>query len=101
MMATTTTEIFFISREAKSPTFRRQLGRFEEWFSRCHNTLHFTARLILGGSEKAESAVQSCRLKVSRIPHDFESEGAFRSWILRLLITEALSILAKPPEKAR
>jgi DNA-directed RNA polymerase specialized sigma24 family protein len=100
-MATATTEIFFISRETKSPAFRRQLDRFEEWFSRCHNTLHFTARLILDGAEKAESAIQSCRLKAARIPHNFDSEGAFRSWILRLLITEALSILAKPPEKAR
>jgi DNA-directed RNA polymerase specialized sigma24 family protein len=101
MMATTTTEIFFISREAKSPTLQRQLDRFEEWFSRCHNTLHFTARLILDGAETAEFAVQSCRLKASRIPHNFDREGAFRSWILRLLITEALSMLPRPPEKAR
>jgi DNA-directed RNA polymerase specialized sigma24 family protein len=95
MMATTKTEIFFIPREAKSPTSRKQLDRFEEWFSRCHNTLYFTACLILGGSKTAESAVQSCRLKASRIPQGFESEGAFRGWILRLLITEALSILSQ------
>ena len=91
-MAFTKTETFK-SRETTSPTSRKQSDRFEGCFSLCHNTLHFTACRILGDSEKAESAVQSCRRKVSRIPHDFESKGAFRSWILRLLIAEALSIL--------
>lgn len=41
----------------------------------------------------AKSAVQNCWTRASRNPPSFESEGPFRSWIMRLLISEALSIL--------
>jgi len=91
-MTTLKTEIFFIPCETKSPTYRKQLDKFDEWFSQCHNTLHFMACLILGASEMAETAVQSCRLRAFRHPRVFESQGAFRGWVLRLLIAEALSI---------
>ena len=41
----------------------------------------------------AERAVRNCRFVASlNLPH-FESEGDFRSWLLRLLIKEALFIL--------
>jgi len=66
--------------------------RFANWFSRCHTTLYITARLILGDSEKAERAVRNCRIGLSRISSTFHSEGAFHSWILRRLISEALAI---------
>jgi DNA-directed RNA polymerase specialized sigma24 family protein len=36
--------------------------------------------------------VQNCWIRACRNPQRFESEGAFRSWVLRLLISEALSI---------
>jgi DNA-directed RNA polymerase specialized sigma24 family protein len=45
----------------------------------------------------AASAVRNCRLKASRNLPTFETEGAFRSWALRLLISEALSILHQRP----
>jgi DNA-directed RNA polymerase specialized sigma24 family protein len=41
----------------------------------------------------AEYAVQNCRFRASRNLPNFENEGPFRSWLLRLLISEALSIL--------
>ena len=41
----------------------------------------------------AEDAVQNCWIRASRNLPSFESEGPFRSWIVRILISEALSIL--------
>jgi DNA-directed RNA polymerase specialized sigma24 family protein len=92
-MTTTTTYIFLKPRETKSPIPREDWDMFDRWFSRCYKTLYFIAYRILVDSEMAVCAVQNCRLKASRNLRCFESEGAFRSWILRLLIGEALSIL--------
>jgi len=66
---------------------------FDEWFTRCHRMLHFVAYRLLGGSERAELAVRNCRLTASCKPPHFEHEGAFRSWLLRVLINEALAIV--------
>lgn len=65
---------------------------FDEWFSRCYGALHFIARRMLGGLEGSERAVQNCHLTASRNPPTFEQEGAFRSWLLRVLIDEASAI---------
>jgi hypothetical protein len=40
-----------------------------------------------------KSAVQNCWQAESRNPRRFEFEGAFRSWLVRVLIDEALAIL--------
>jgi DNA-directed RNA polymerase specialized sigma24 family protein len=69
-----------------------QLDQFANWFSRCRNTLHYMADLILNNSEMAEHAVENCRQKASRNLPGFENEGEFRGWIFRLLISEALRI---------
>ena len=66
---------------------------FEVRFSRCRRLLHFTACRVLGGPERAEDAVENCGLTASRNPPQFEYEGAFRSWLVRVLIDEALAIL--------
>jgi DNA-directed RNA polymerase specialized sigma24 family protein len=66
---------------------------FDDQFSRCRRLLYFMARRVLGGSEGAEEAVKNCLLTATRNPPKFESEGAFRSWLLRILIDEALLIL--------
>jgi mannose-6-phosphate isomerase-like protein (cupin superfamily) len=68
-------------------------GVFEDWFSRCRGLLHFTACRVLGGRDGAELAVENCRITASRNPPRFDREGAFRSWLLRVLINEALAIL--------
>ncbi len=65
---------------------------FESRFSRCCPLLEFLACRILGGHEDVEMAVQNCRIAASRNPPRFEYEGAFRSWLVRVLIDEALAI---------
>jgi DNA-directed RNA polymerase specialized sigma24 family protein len=66
---------------------------FHTRFWRCHRLLHLIACRVLGGPEQADAAIENCRLKASRNPPRFEHEGAFRSWLLRVLIDEALSVL--------
>jgi DNA-directed RNA polymerase specialized sigma24 family protein len=55
--------------------------------------LCFLAYRMLGNPEQARDVVENCRITASRNPPVFESEGAFRSWLARILIDEALSIL--------
>jgi len=62
-------------------------------FSRCHGLLYFTACRVLDDREGAEEAVQNCLLTATRNTQKFKSEGAFRSWLLRIVIDEALQIL--------
>lgn len=62
-------------------------------FSQCRSLLYFIAYRVLDDSEGAEEAVQNCFLTASRSTPKFESAGAFRSWLLRILIDEALLIL--------
>jgi DNA-directed RNA polymerase specialized sigma24 family protein len=64
-------------------------------FSRCRRSLYFIARRVLGSAEGVEEAVQNCLLVASRNPPMFENEGAFRSWLLRILIDETLLILRR------
>jgi DNA-directed RNA polymerase specialized sigma24 family protein len=52
--------------------------------------LHFIACRVLGSSEDAELALQNCWFTAWRSPASFDSDGAFRSWLLRVLIDEAL-----------
>jgi len=74
-------------------TPQEHLVVFEDRFSRCCPLLEFLACRILGGHEDVEMAVQNCRIAASRNPPRFEYEGAFRSWLVRVLIDEALAIL--------
>ena len=64
---------------------------FDARFSRCYELLYFMACRVLGGSEGAEEVIENCRLRASQNPADFEREGAFRSWLVRILMDEALS----------
>jgi len=66
---------------------------FEDEFSRCHQLLTFLAFRILACREEVAAAVQNCRITASRNPPRFECEGAFRNWLARVLIEEALAIL--------
>jgi DNA-directed RNA polymerase specialized sigma24 family protein len=71
---------------------RENSALFNARFVRSRSLLHFTARRILGGSAKAELAVWNCWRTASRNPPQFEHDGAFRSWLFRVLINEALAI---------
>ena len=86
---------FFTStknQELYSSNHQRDIA-FLERFWRCNSLLHFLAYRILGTHEEAGNAVENCRIVASRNPPDFEYEGAFRSWVARILIDEALAIL--------
>jgi len=72
---------------------------FSARFSRCRGLLCFIARKVLRGNERAESAVHNCFVTASRHPPRFEYEGAFRCWLLRVLIDEALLILHEERER--
>ena len=65
---------------------------FEERFRRCRDSLYFIACRVLGSAKAATQAVENCFLKASRNPPRFESDGAFGSWMLRILIDETLLI---------
>jgi len=66
---------------------------FDARFWPCYQTLHFIACRVLGGSERAEEAIGNCWRIASRQPQRFEHEGEHRSWLLRVLIDEALVLL--------
>ena len=96
-MATVT--VFDRYRSEETNTGERVLqGRWTEFdarFSRCYNLLHFIARRILGSSESVQDAVENCRVRASQSSLEFGQEGAFRSWLVRVLIDEALALLQK------
>jgi hypothetical protein len=71
---------------------RTELAVFEDRFLRCTSVLHLVACRILGANEDAACAIANCRTIASQNPSDFSSEGAFRSWVVRILIDEALAI---------
>jgi DNA-directed RNA polymerase specialized sigma24 family protein len=62
---------------------------FSQQFSRCRELLYFIARRILNCADEAEAAVRNCRLTASRNLQRFQTEGAFKSWLVRILIDEA------------
>jgi DNA-directed RNA polymerase specialized sigma24 family protein len=68
---------------------------FNTRFRRCDRLLHFIARRILDDPEQATKAVENCWHSASPRAPQFEYEGAFRSWLLRVLIDEALLLLRK------
>lgn len=61
-------------------------------FSRYHPLLYFIATRVLGSTERADEAVRNCWLSASRHPRWSESGERFRSWLVRVLIDEALAI---------
>jgi RNA polymerase sigma-70 factor (ECF subfamily) len=68
---------------------------FEILFSRYRPVLYRLAQRILRTHEESEDAVQNCSLAAFRKMKSFKYEGAFRSWLARILINEAITILRK------
>lgn len=64
---------------------------FRTRFSRCCGLLYFVACRVLGTEQGAEDVVQNCWITASCNPPYFETEGAFRSWLVRILFDEALA----------
>jgi hypothetical protein len=69
-------------------------GGLDGRLSRYRRVLSFVAYRVLSNHEEAEDAVRNCLLSAYNAP-PFECEGAFRSWLVRILIDEALLILYK------
>jgi RNA polymerase sigma-70 factor (ECF subfamily) len=64
-------------------------------FSRYRRALSLLAHRVLGNQEEAEDAVQNClRTAADNVPR-FEYEGAFRCWLARVLMDEAVILLNK------
>ena len=71
---------------------QEQSSVFCQRFLRSYGLLNFIACRLLGDEDKALVAIQNCRQAASRNPPHFEYEGAFRSWLVRILIDEALAV---------
>jgi len=67
-------------------------GTFDARFSRYRSLLVFIARHILGDEAWVEEAMRNCQRSYSGGQRKFNAEGAFRSWLLRVLINEALAV---------
>lgn len=71
-------------------------------FLRYRRTLLLVAYRVLGDHNQAEDAVQRClKSAASRNVPRFENEGAFRTWLVRVLIDVALFILQEREWAAR
>lgn len=68
---------------------------FNDLFSRHRRLLYSLANRILHNHEEAEDAVQNCLLSAFRSLPSFKSQSAFRSWLVRILINEALASLRR------
>jgi ubiquinone/menaquinone biosynthesis C-methylase UbiE len=82
---------------AERERLRQQRLIFDTRFCRCCRTLHLIASRILGGTERADEAIESCWRRASRHPPRSEHEGEFHRWLLRVLIDEALTLLSADP----
>ena len=78
---------------------QEQSAIFAQRFLRSYRLLHFIACRVLGDQQRAPMAIEKCWLTASRNPLHFEYEGAFRSWLVRVLIDEALVILRESQGK--
>jgi DNA-directed RNA polymerase specialized sigma24 family protein len=74
---------------------QENLEALDVLFSRYRRVLSLVAYRMLGNSEEAEVAVQNCLRAASDYVPRFESEDAFRNWLVRVLIDEALILLNK------
>ena len=61
--------------------------------SRYRGLLHFVANRVLSNPDKADIAVENSLLAAVRLLKPFDTEGAFRRWLVRIAIDEALAIL--------
>ena len=78
-----------------SDGLQRDRNAFETLFSRYRPILYRLAQRILRNHEESEDAVQNCSLVAFRKMESFKYEGAFRGWLARILVNEAITILRK------
>jgi DNA-directed RNA polymerase specialized sigma24 family protein len=80
--------------------WQENLDSLDVLFSRYRRVLYRVAYRVLDNHQEAKDAVRNCLLAASCNVPRFENEGAFRSWLVRVLIDEALAILDLSPSKA-
>ena len=78
-----------------SSALRGDEEALNDLFSRYYRFLHFLACSVLGGQEDAQDVVQNCLLRAVRNLQQFNNDGAFRSWLARILVNEAIDLLRK------
>ena len=69
---------------------------FEARFWRSCRLLRHIASRILREPKEVDQAIENCWRTASRHPQQFEHEGESRSWLLRVLIDEALLLRDEP-----
>src|SRR5215468_488201 len=72
---------------------QEQPALFARRFLRAYRLLDFISCRVLCDEKRAHIAMHNCWRTASRNSPRFEYEGAFRSWLVRVLIDEALAIL--------
>lgn len=72
-----------------------ETSEFEARFLPCRGLLRFVASRLLNDPDEIEEAVERCFHTASRYPMSFEYEGEFRSWLVRVLVDEALQIRSR------
>jgi DNA-directed RNA polymerase specialized sigma24 family protein len=82
---------------AEQERLHQQKLLFDTRFWRCYRTLHLIASRVLGGPGRAIEAIESCWRTASRHTQRFEQEGEFYSWLLRVLIDEAVVLVRENP----
>jgi RNA polymerase sigma-70 factor, ECF subfamily len=76
-----------------SSALRGDEEALNDLFARYYRFLHFLACRVLGGREDAQDVVQNCLLRAVRNLPQFNNDGAFRSWLARILVNEAIDLL--------
>jgi RNA polymerase sigma-70 factor (ECF subfamily) len=66
---------------------------FNVLFSKYRRLLYSLASRVLHSHDEAEDAVQNSSLLAFCKLRSFKHEGAFRSWLIRILVNEAVSLL--------
>jgi RNA polymerase sigma-70 factor (ECF subfamily) len=81
--------------ELHSGNPQESLEALDVLFSRHRSLLSLIAYRVLGNREEAEDAMRNCLRTAAGSALRFEHEGAFRCWLARVLIDEAVMILKK------
>jgi RNA polymerase sigma-70 factor (ECF subfamily) len=74
---------------------------FNVLFTRYRQLLYCLAYRVLRNHEESEDAVQNCSLLAYCKLAAFKHEWAFRSWLARILVNEAVSILRQRKSRLR
>jgi DNA-directed RNA polymerase specialized sigma24 family protein len=83
------------TKDETRSNWQENLDSLDVVFSRYRRVLYRVAYRVLDNHQDAKDAVRNCLLTASCNAPRFETEGAFRGWLVRVLIDEALAILYK------